>query len=251
MDNVIEFKEVNYSYKGKVALEKVSFNLKKGDYLGIIGPNGSGKTTLIKILVGLLTPELGSVKLFGKNIKDFNEWQKVGYVAQKAASFDNNYPSSVEEVVSLGLLSEKKFPRFYNKADKEKVLESLKKVGMLEFKNRKIGELSGGQQQRVLIARALVHDPELLVLDEPTVGVDKKTEQNFYKLLRDLNKKENITIIIVSHDISYITKHVNKVACVNRRLLFHGTHEEFCSAGILDEVLGKDKHIVCHDDHRL
>ncbi len=251
MDNkILSLKKINFSYSKEKILKDISFDVLKGDYLGIIGPNGSGKTTLLKIILGLLNPESGNIKLFGKDISKFREWSKIGYISQKATSFDNNFPLTVKETVSLGLVSSKKFPKFFRKEDEEKIRFALRKTGMEEYYHKKITELSGGQQQRVFISRALVTNPELLVLDEPTTGVDKNSQENFYTLLGELNLKDKFTIIIVSHDISYITRYVTKVACLNQTLLFHGTHSDFCSSGMIDKVLGHEKHIVCHDNHR-
>ncbi|MBN2368587.1 ABC transporter ATP-binding protein [Candidatus Woesearchaeota archaeon] len=246
---ILNLEKVNFFYNSKQVLENINFRVFKGDFLGIIGPNGAGKTVLMKNIAGLLKPASGKIYLFGTPIEKFKEWHKIGYVPQKATNFDQTFPSSVEEIVSMGLLSKKRFPKIISGKDREIISEYLKKVDMLSLRKAKIGELSGGQQQRVFIARALVSGPELLILDEPAVGIDKKSQNNFYGLLRDLNKKDGMTIIIITHDISFITKHVNKVACLNQRLLFHGTHEEFCSANMIDNVLGLDKHIVCHDNH--
>ncbi len=242
---ILRVENLSFSY-GKEVLSDVSFSLYEGDYLGIIGENGGGKTTLIKLIIGLIKPASGKITLCGKDIRKFNKWDEVGYIPQKATGFDQNFPSSVEEIVSLGLLSKKRLFRFITKADMEIVYRQLKKVGMLEQRKKKIGELSGGQQQRVFIARALVSKPRLLILDEPTAGIDPKTQGEFYEMLGKLNK-EGITIIIVSHDVSYITKYVSKVACLNNKMFFHGTHEEFCSSHVVDEILGHEKHIVCHN----
>lgn len=246
---IISLKKINFSYKNEKVLKNISFDVVRGDYLGLIGPNGSGKTTLLKIMLGLLPPESGTISLFGEDLSKFRDWKKIGYIGQKATNFDTSFPLSVKEVVSLGLYASKKFPKLFNGSDAERIKKALQRTGMDDFSAKKISELSGGQQQRVFISRALVTDPELLVLDEPTTGVDKETQDNFYALLADLNSNDNITIVIVSHDISYITKHVNKVACLNQTLLFHGSHREFCSSGVIDKVLGHEKHIVCHDNH--
>jgi zinc transport system ATP-binding protein len=251
MKEIVRVNEVNLVTSSDTILKDITFRINKGDYLGIIGPNGGGKTTLIKIMLGLIRPTSGQVFLFGKNIEGFREWHKIGYVPQKATSFDHNFPSTVEEIVAMGALARKKFPKFLNSKDKKEIESFLKKVGMYEQRDKRIGDLSGGQQQRVFIARTLVSKPELLILDEPTTGVDKQTQDKFYDFIGQLNKKEKLTIIIITHDISYITKHVSKVACLSQKLLFHGSHDEFCSSHIIDKVLRHDNHFVCHDKHEV
>jgi len=246
MSTILEIKGLNFSYNGNQVLKNIDLTINEGDYLGVIGENGGGKTTLIKLILGLVSPSSGSIKVCGKNIKKFASWHEIGYVAQRATSFDQNFPASVEEIVGLGLLSRKKIPRFLTKEDHTAVDKALKKVHMGRFADRRIGDLSGGQQQRVLIARALVCKPRLLILDEPTTGVDAKNQGEFYDMLAKLNK-EGITVIIVSHDISYITKHVSKVAYVNQKLVFHGTHKQFCSSHVVDKMMGHEKHVICHD----
>ncbi len=243
--NILRVENVSFIY-GKEVLRDVSFSIEEGDYLGIIGENGGGKTTLVKLILGILKPSKGKIFLCGKDIRKFRSWDEIGYIPQKATGFDQNFPSSVEEIVSLGLLSKKKIFRFITKTDRKLVAEQLEKLGMQQYSKKKIGELSGGQQQRVFIAKALVSKPRLLILDEPTAGIDPKAQGDFYEMLGNLNN-EGITIIIVSHDVGYITRYVSKVACLNTEMVFHGTHDEFCRSHVVDEILGHEKHIVCHD----
>jgi len=179
-------------------------------------------------------------------VRKFDNWGWVGYIPQNATGFDQNFPASVEEIVSLGVCSRKTFPRFLKTADRKEVDKALTRVGMKRFAKAKIGELSGGQKQRVFIARALASEPRIMILDEPTTGIDAKTQGQFYELLGKLNK-DGITIIIVSHDVGYITKYVGKVAYVNQRLVFYGTHKEFCSSHVVDKMLGHEKHVICQD----
>ena len=146
----------------------------------------------------------------------------------------------------MGLLSQKPFPRFLKTGDEAGIDRALGRVGMEGLKNRRIGELSGGQQQRVFIARAIVNTPDVLFLDEPTAGVDADTQMRFYEMLSELNRRERLTIVLITHDFSVITKHVNKVACLNQRLFFHGTHQEFCSSPVVQELLQGEHHLVCH-----
>ncbi len=228
MGNLVEIKNISFNFGSTEVLSKINFSISKGDFVGLIGPNGSGKTTLIKLLLGLYKPQKGSIKINGKDISEFSDWGKIGYVPQKATNFSDTFPASVQEIVLTGSLSNKRFLKKYTSKDYDLALEALKKVEMQDFLNRRIGELSGGQQQRVFIARALITNPEILILDEPTTGVDQETQTKFYDLLHTLNK-EGISIIIVSHDLQRVTKYVTKVASLNKKLDFYGSHKEFCS----------------------
>lgn len=242
----VAVKKVDFSYSTTHVLIDIDLAITQGDFLAIIGPNGSGKSTLLKIILGLLPVQQGNVILFGQELARFSQWSKIGYVPQKAAHSGAFFPASAAEVVSMGLLSTKKFPKFLGRQDKESVESALERVNMEAFKTRRIGELSGGQQQRVFIARAIVNEPEILFLDEPTAGVDAETQQRFYDMLDMLNKDHNITIVMVTHDVGVVTKHVNKVACLNQRLVFHGTHDEFCSSAVVQDILKGEHHLVCH-----
>ena len=242
---VISVKNLSFSYGATQVLKNISFEIYEKDFLGILGPNGSGKTTLLKIILGLYKNYEGDIFLLGKNIKRFNQWSKIGYVPQKATNFDQKFPATVREVVGMGLLSHKKIPRFINKSDIDLIKDALDEVGMLEFIDRRIGQLSGGQQQRVFIARALISKPKILFLDEPTTGVDAKTQEMFYDLLGMLNRDKGITIVIVSHDIGNITAYVNKLAFLHQELVFYGTHEEFCKSDIAVDFITHKKHLIC------
>lgn len=235
-----------FSYGKNIILQDVSFLIKRGDFLAILGPNGSGKTTLIKIILSILPFSNGMIKLFSQPLKEFSEWSRLGYVPQKATHFDNLFPASVKEVVSMGLLSKKRFPRLFSGRDIQAIEKALEDVDMKEFKDRKIGELSGGQQQRIFIARAIVNQPEILFLDEPTTGVDAATQNHFYDMLNGLNKQNGMTIVLITHDIGVVSRYVTKVACLNQRLIFHGTHEEFCQSAVVLEFLEGKQHLISH-----
>ena len=224
---IIQIRHLSYRYERENVLEDINLTIHKGSFLGIVGPNGSGKSTLLKLILGLIKPQNGEILLFGKDIQRFRNWQKVGYVSQKANSFNTGFPATVFEVVSSGLTKKVGLFRYLSKADHEKVEQTIDSVGMADFSKKNIGELSGGQQQRVFIARALVSEPELLILDEPTVGVDAENVSSFYQLLIDLNKKVGITLLLVTHDIGTITDKVTHMACLNRTLHFHGDTVEF------------------------
>jgi len=228
MNRILELKNISFSYSNNTILKNISLVIEKGDFIGLIGPNGSGKTTLLKIILGILPIQKGTILINGKPKEKFTDWPKIGYVPQKATNIEVQFPATVKEVVAMGLLSGKSFPKIFNNEDSKKIIEALKKVNMDGYANRRIGELSGGQQQRVLIAKAMISNPQIVFLDEPTTGIDALSQQNFYDLLGELNNN-GVTIVLVSHDIGRITKYVTKIASLNQKLEFYGTHSEFCS----------------------
>jgi zinc transport system ATP-binding protein len=218
LQEVIKLENVTYKYNSDLVLENISFKADQGDLLGIIGPNGAGKTTLFSLILGLLEGYQGKITVFGEDIRNNRKiLKKVGYIPQKNI-IDQGFPATVEEIVSLGVFERK---------TKDKIISAINTVGLLEQKHKRIGELSGGQQQRILIAKALVNEPQLLILDEPTTGIDLETQNKFYALLRKLNSENKITIILASHDLDAISKLANKIACVNRKMSFHGDAREF------------------------
>jgi|LQYC01.1.fsa_nt_gi ABC-type Mn/Zn transport systems, ATPase component len=243
---LVSVKNISFSFGSTKVLEDISFSITTGDFLAIIGPNGSGKSTLIKIILGIYGHSKGSVELLGEDIKTFRLWDKIGYVPQKATNIDPFFPVSVREVVGMGLLSKKSSPRFLRRRDERIIDHALEQVDLKDVKTRRIGELSGGQQQRVFIARAIVNQPTLLFLDEPTAGVDAETQERFYSMLGTLNQANKITIVLITHDLGIINKRVNKLACLNQRLVFHGTHEDFCNSEVVQELLRGEHHLVCH-----
>lgn len=197
--NILSAKNVQFMYGSETILKSVSFEIKKGDYVGLIGQNGSGKSTLLKLLLGLLRPTSGSVELFGEPMGKFSQWEKIGYVPQRSGIFDQSFPATVEEIVEMGLTQGKS-----NASKADSIHNALEMVEMAHLKHRQLRELSGGQQQRALIARALVNRPELILLDEPVVGVDTEAQHNFYQILRRLNKDLNLTLLLVSHDLDIV-----------------------------------------------
>ena len=217
---LVSVQSISYSYNSEVVLENVSFNVEEGDFLGIIGPNGAGKTTLFQCILGLLNTYSGRITILNEDIKENNKiFTKIGYIPQKK-SIDQKFPLTVEELVSLSLT---------RKTSMNVVYDILKQVGLYKMKNKLIGQLSGGQQQRVLIAKALVNNPIILMLDEPTNELDQKSQNDFYFLLKELNEKNKITIMWTSHDMNAVNKYANKVSCINKRMFFHGDKEEFFS----------------------
>jgi zinc transport system ATP-binding protein len=245
-DPLIQVENVSFSFNGMEVLRNISFSISPGDFIALLGPNGSGKTTLIRVILGILKPSRGRVVLMGEDLDHFTQWRRVGYVPQKATHLDPFFPASAREVVAMGLISKKRFPRILTGQDEASIDRALKQVDMKGLKHRRIGELSGGQQQRVFIARAIVNGPDVVFLDEPTAGVDADTQTRFYEMLADLNRKKNLTIVLITHDFAIITKHVTKVACLNQQLVFHGTHEDFCSSSVVQELLHGEHHLICH-----
>ena len=215
---IVEIENLTINYDGILALDNVSLSVEEKDFLGIIGPNGAGKTTLFSCMLGLLNNYDGEIKFFGANIRKSKQYlHQIGFVPQKPV-FDKNFPATVAEVVGMGLTKNQK---------DDTVDKVLQKVWLHELSHRRIGDLSGGQQQRVFIAKALVNDPQILILDEPVTGIDLQSKDLFYQILRDLNQKDSITVIWSSHDLDAVAKLASKVACLNRTLFFHGISEEF------------------------
>ncbi len=245
-ENILELDNISFAYQKELVLKNINLSLHKGDYLGVIGPNGGGKTTLLKIMIGLLKPNEGTVKIFGTDIKNFKEWSKIGYVPQKATNFDVNFPVTVEEVVSMGRYAQRGLLKSLNAHDKQKVRNSLEQVEMVEYKDRQITDLSQGQQQRVFIARSLASEPEVIFLDEPTVGVDIKAQEQFYTLLQKLNKILRLTLVLVSHDIDVVTSEATELACINQELVYHGEPKEFIKKDYLTKLYGKGVKFILH-----
>ena len=242
----VELDGVGFSYGEVRVLDGIDLTVEPGDFLGIIGPNGSGKTTLLRVMLGLLEPAEGSVRLFGQSPGAFREWRRLGYVPQRAA-LDPSLPVTVGEVVATGLVASLGLFQRSGSTERARVREALVRVGMEAHARTRIGALSTGQQQRVLIARALVSDPELIILDEPTGGVDPEAQTSFYALLQHLNREREVTLILVSHDIGVVAKEVTKLACLNRRLIFHGRPGDFLSDAALNALYGPAVRIVSHD----
>lgn len=246
---VLNIENVSYSYEQKDVLQHIDFTIEPGSFVGLVGPNGSGKTTLIKLILGLLHQKRGDIHLFGKPIDKFKEWDRIGFVSQKANSFNSGFPATVYEVVSMGLTSKVGYFRFFKKKHEEKIKEAVHLVGMSDYIHQNIGDLSGGQQQRIFIARALVSEPEFLILDEPTVGVDTENVHRFYKMLRDLNKNKGITLLLVTHDIGTMTTYASDIACLNKQIHFHGDPESFNELNDQDlsNIYGHPVNAVTHD----
>lgn len=237
-DTILKLNKLCFSYNAQEVIKDVSLEIHRGDYVGIVGPNGGGKTTLVKLMLGLLKPKNGTIELFGKNLKNFKQFSKIGYVPQKTY-IELNIPITVEEIVAMGRYGKRGLFRFPSKEDKEKTHQALAQVDMLAFKDKQINDLSGGQQQRVLIARALSSEPEIIFLDEPTVGVDIKTQKQFYTLLRKLNQELNLTLVLISHELDVVAHEATELGYINRTLEYYGEPEEFLKGAYFHELIGK------------
>ena len=235
---IISLENICFSYTNEAVIKDISLEIHKGDYVGIIGPNGGGKSTLLKLMLGILKPDKGEIKFFGTPLKQFKRWHKIGYVPQRT-HIDMNFPVSVEEIVAMGRYGKRGLFHFPNTEDKKKVLQALEQVDMQEFKDRQISDLSGGQQQRVFIARALATEPEIIFLDEPTVGVDVKTQKQFYALLRKLNRELDLTLILVSHELDVVAHEATELGYINRTMEYYGNPEEFLKGEYFHKLIGK------------
>lgn len=238
-DSVIEIQGVSFSYDGPLVLDNISLDIKKGEFIGIVGPNGGGKSTLLKLILGLLSPGVGTVRVLGKPPERGR--LSIGYVAQYA-NFEKKFPITVFETVLLGRMTARSSLWGYTADDIQSAEEALKFTEIENLKDRILSTLSGGQLQRVLIARALVGSPDILILDEPTSNVDSRMEEDIFDLLKKLN--EQSTIIVVSHDIGFISGYVNRVACLNQTLICHET--EAISGKTIEELYGSSVHMIQH-----
>lgn len=246
-DSCIEFKNVYFSYPHNRVLEDISFTVDAGDYVGLVGGNGSGKTTILRVMLGLLRPESGNVRLFGKDMRKFREWAMIGYVPQHVSRGESSFAVTVREVVESGLIPRKKY-FFHTESSDEKMIRWAMEVAEIsDLEHRLLGTLSGGERQLVFIARALVSRPKLLVLDEPTTGVDAQSQDRFYRFLSALNKKHGMTIMLVSHDLEAVAREVKTVICVNRTLLCHVDSREFIDGDYLKRLYGEEVKFVHHE----
>ena len=221
---VIDVRRVDFAYNGQPVLEGATFQVEAGEFLALIGPNGGGKTTLLKLMLGLLSPDRGEIRVFDHPPRKAN--RRVGYVPQNV-HVNKEFPITAIDVVLMGCRRPGAGRRHLSAKDRQAALAALDRVGMAALAPRRIGALSGGQRQRVFIARALVDDPELLFLDEPTASIDAQGQSEFYEQLRRLNR--TVTIILVSHDFMILSSYVKSVACVNRRVHYH-PHAEITGA---------------------
>lgn len=236
---LLAIKNLYAGYEHETILQDVNLEVYPTDFIGLIGPNGGGKTTLLKVILGLLPPQRGEVRILGSDVQHGRRF--IGYVPQFVDS-DRDFPISVWETVSLGLVSGWSPFRRFTKQEKARIEESLDVVGISNLSRKPMGELSGGQRQRVFIARALVSDPKLLLLDEPTASIDPNVTQDVYELLGRLN--ENMAILLITHDMMAVSSYTKTIACLNRKLIYHNGKE--LTPEMMDSAYGCPVDLIAH-----
>ena len=237
-NSIVEIKNIWFAFNGQTVLEDVSLDIRPGDFIAMIGPNGGGKTTLLKLMLGLLRPNKGTIRVLGDPTAKASH--HIGYVSQDV-HINRSFPITAIDVVLMGKLKPGKRWAKSSVQDRTDALDALERMEIADCASSKIGELSGGQRQRVFIARALVTQPKVLLLDEPTASIDAKGQAEFYRLLKELNK--DITILVVSHDLVAISTYVKSVACVNKRLHYH--HQAEITGEMLEEMYPCTDEEVC------
>ena len=246
---IFDVKNLSFVVHGQTILQNINFEIFHGEYIAIIGPNGGGKTTLIRMLLGLEEPTSGEIFLFGKKIKEFKDWHKIGYVPQRASHVDANFPATVEDIVNMGRIAKRGVFAGLSQEDKKIVADAMKKMDILDLKDKMVGRLSGGQRQRVMIARALASSPEILILDEPNTGVDVVSQQRFYKLLAKLNKEEGITILFITHDIGVIADDIGRLFTINQKATICNDPKKMLSCDDMSELYGIEAHLLHNHKH--
>ncbi len=246
---IFDIKNLNFNVKGQSILSDVSLEIFAQEYIAIIGPNGGGKTTLIRMLLGLDKPTNGHIRIFGKKIRNFKEWYKIGYVPQRASHVDSSFPATVLDIVNMGRTSQRGLFSSFSKDDEQFVYDAMEKMDVLDLKDKMIGTLSGGQRQRVMIARALASKPEILILDEPNTGVDMLSQNRFYALLRELNKNDGITIVFITHDVGVIADDIGRLFTINQKATVCNNPKQVLSCEEMSELYGIDAHLIHNHKH--
>ena len=247
MKTVIDLQAVDFSYGAVPVLSAIDLHVLEGEFLGVVGPNAGGKSTLLKLILGLLEPQAGSIRVLDHNPRSAS--RMLGYVPQYPG-FPRDFPITVEQVVQLGRLGVNRpagwrgalWPARLSRADRDAARAALAEVEAVDVATREIGSLSGGQLQRVLLARALVGEPRILILDEPTANIDQRMESEIFDLLKLLNAR--MTILVVSHDVAFVSQYVNRVACINRTLVCHRTDE--IDGQVIQDLYGEHVRMIAH-----
>jgi zinc transport system ATP-binding protein len=247
--SIFDLKNLNFDVNGQTILSNISLEIFSGQYIAVIGPNGGGKTTLIRMLLGLEKPTSGEIRIFGKKLKNFKEWHKIGYVPQRASHVDSSFPATVLDIVKMGRTAQRKLFSTFNQEDKDLVHDAMLKMDILDLADKMIGTLSGGQRQRVMIARALSSKPEILILDEPNTGVDIVSQKSFYALLKKLNKEDNITIVFITHDIGVIADDIARLFTINQKAIICNNPKQILSCEEMSELYGIEAHLLHNHKH--
>lgn len=244
--SVISLHSVDVKIQGTSVLTGVSLDIEDGDFVGIAGPNGAGKSTLIRTILGLQSYS-GSITVLGESHKTFRSWRDIGFVPQRQAERSLTFPIVVKELVLLGRLSTLKWPRIPSAKDYQMVQDTLKQLKIEELSETPLASLSGGQQQRVFLARALVSQPRILILDEPTNALDPEIRNDFFAILKDLNQIQGTTILLITHDTTSIGEYANKLLFLDRKVLFFGGFQDFCQDDYMSYYFGPhEQHHICH-----
>ncbi|NTW30559.1 MAG: metal ABC transporter ATP-binding protein [Candidatus Moranbacteria bacterium] len=251
-DEILSIKNLSFRYgEAPEALSRVCFSVRSGESIAIAGPNGAGKSTLIRLALGLIESRYeGEIALFGTLLQEFREFRKIGYLPQRVNVFNPLFPATVSEVVGLGLLSGKLYPKRQTASDRDRIRKTLQRLDILDLEHRSIGELSGGQQQRVFLARAVVGDPDILFLDEPSTALDPEARDRFYGFLDVLRIEKGTAIVIITHDIAHAGEHAEKLLFLDRSVIFFGPFADFCESKEMEGRFGFfAQHMICHQ-HR-
>lgn len=245
--NIISLNNVSISYGSNEALKDISLTVETGDFIALVGPNGAGKTTLVKSLFGLVPLKTGSIELFDTPARKFTHWHKLGYLPQQSSTINPLFPATAEEVIELGLLSQKKNPKSITAEDKKSVAAITEKLKITDLRKRMLSELSGGQQQRVLLARCLVSKPQLLIFDEPSTALDPDSRESFFELIKNLNTQDGIAILLVTHDAGFVGKYAKKLLYIDKKIVYFGNFGDFCKSDDMRQFFGEHyQHIICH-----
>ena len=226
MENIISVRDLGFDYGDGWVFHKLNLDVPEGDFVAVIGANGAGKSTLMKMLAHALPPTMGNIFYYGIPIEKFDQWEKIGYVAQNPAKMQRDFPISVREVIALGLIQKNKLWQRFGSEEDEKIEKVLETFQLKDLEQRKIGELSGGQQQRVFLARAMVKEPKILLLDEPATGIDAASKIALYDMLQEINFEQNVTIIMISHDLELAAGAAKSALCISHGICFRGDVQE-------------------------
>ena len=246
---LLQAEQLHIAYGSTDILRDISFQVQTGDYLGIVGPNGSGKSTLIRAMLGLVPVTSGTVRLLGQPLSLFNDWQKIGYLPQRLSFANPHFPATVEEIVRLGFIDKNGPKRRIDASEAAQLEEILTRMGIIDLRQQLIGHLSGGQQQRALLARALVGRPALLLLDEPTTALDPETREDFYDIVKELNRDLGTAIILITHDTWNIGQYAKRFVYLDKTVIFDGTFAEFCASAEMTSFFGEHSNKTIYHHH--